>query len=106
MLSVPKPVHNLHQLPWAGLAPALNPPLVFPPVSLRFEHVAAFELQTATIYIPTKLSSVYVLTALLDRAKEHGVSAELIHLFSSLAHSRVIQESFAVLEYYHQTPSQ
>lgn len=82
---MPKLVHSLHQLPRAGLAPALNLLSVSPPVSLRFEHAEAFELQTATIYIPTKLSSVYVLTALLDQAKEHGVSVELIHLFFSVS---------------------
>lgn len=98
ILSVQKLVHKLHQLPRAGLALALNLPSVFPLVSLRFGHAAAFELQTAAVYTPTKPSSVYVLTTLLDQAKEHGASVELIHLFSTLAHSRVTQESFAVLE--------
>ena len=103
--SVLKLVHSLRQFPWAGLAPALNLLLVFPPVSPCFERAAAFELQTATIYTQNPLSSMYALTALPDQAKEHGVLVELIHLFSSVTHSQVIQESFAVLEYYHQTPS-
>ena len=81
---MPKPVHSLRQLPWAGLAPVLNLLLVFPPVSLHFEQMAAFELRTAAIYIPTKLSSVYMLTALPDQAEEHGISVELIHLFFSV----------------------
>lgn len=79
--SMPKPVHNLHQLPRAGLVLALNLPSVVPPVLMHFEDAAVFELQTASIYTPTKVSSVYVLTALLDQAKEHGGSVELIHFF-------------------------
>lgn len=104
--SVLKLGHNLHQLPWAGLGLTLSLPSVLPPVLLHFEHAAASELQTAPIYTPTKLSSVYVLTALSDQAKERGVSVELIHLVSSLVHSPVIQESFTVPKYYYQTPSQ
>lgn len=99
---VPMSAHNPISSRWLALA--LN--LLFTPVSLRFEHAAAFELQTATIYTPTKLSSVCVLTTLPDQAKEHGVPLELIHSFFSCIHSQVIQESFAVLKYYHQRPSQ
>lgn len=63
--------------------PAIGSPSSFP----------VFELRTATVYSPTRLSSVYVLPALLERAEERGGSAELIRLVSSLAHSPVIQES-------------
>ena len=103
---MPQPVRHLRQVPRAGLVPALNLPWVFPLLSLRLEHAAAFELQTTAAYSPRKLSSVYALLALPDQAKQHGGSAELTLLFSSLARSRVIQTSFAVLECYNQTPSQ
>jgi len=46
---VPQPVRHLRQVLRAGLVPALNLPWVFPLLSLRLEHVAAFELQTTCL---------------------------------------------------------
>lgn len=43
--AVLEPVHDLHQLPRAGLAPALNLPSDFPPFSLHFEYTAVLELK-------------------------------------------------------------